>query len=162
MEYFIELNGEARGPYTVDQIVALNTNTDTLVWNDTMSDWVPMKAVPELMLARKKMGVGNYIYINYKTMANTAIGISAYCFFMSICFAISGGPVAVVIGVLFLIALILGLIGRYMDSQAKVYERKSEMQKCEHYCVLVKRFSIFSFIAIAVALLLTVLAIAMH
>jgi len=51
-EWRIAIKGEQRGPYTVDQVRAMNAEgrlpADTLVWRPGMANWASLGSVPEL------------------------------------------------------------------------------------------------------------------
>lgn len=47
--YYIADNGQPTGPFTVDQIRDFHTLAhNTLVWNETMTEWTPAGQIPEL------------------------------------------------------------------------------------------------------------------
>lgn len=48
MEYWIYLNEEKKGPYTVDQLKDLHISASTLVWGEGMVSWKNANEVPEL------------------------------------------------------------------------------------------------------------------
>lgn len=48
MKYFIIDNNEQRGPFTIDELYHLHIPSETLVWNETMTDWTPAWKVQEL------------------------------------------------------------------------------------------------------------------
>ncbi len=48
MKFYAFINGEQRGPYTIDQLAALEITPDTDVWTKGMDDWMPAGDVPEL------------------------------------------------------------------------------------------------------------------
>lgn len=49
MKYFIIIdNNEQRGPFTIDELYHLHITSETLVWNETMTDWTPAWKVQEL------------------------------------------------------------------------------------------------------------------
>lgn len=39
--FYVASNGQPTGPYTIQQLMQLNISKDTLVWNETMSNWTP-------------------------------------------------------------------------------------------------------------------------
>ena len=48
MKYFIIDNNEQRGPFTIEELYHLHITSETLVWNETMTDWTPAWKVQEL------------------------------------------------------------------------------------------------------------------
>ena len=48
MNYFIIENNQQVGPLTLEQLVARNITSDTLVWKEGMEDWQPAWKVDEL------------------------------------------------------------------------------------------------------------------
>lgn len=46
--YYVAVNGQHTGPYTLDQLSQLNISPDTLVWNDSMPNWTEAGKVAEL------------------------------------------------------------------------------------------------------------------
>lgn len=48
MEYFIAINGQQQGPFTVDALRGQRITPDTLVWAQGMSNWMPASQVGEL------------------------------------------------------------------------------------------------------------------
>jgi TM2 domain-containing membrane protein YozV len=50
MNYYIGDAGRQRGPFTIEQLRAMNLRSDTLVWREGMSQWQPAHSIPELQL----------------------------------------------------------------------------------------------------------------
>ena len=48
MNYFINVNGEKQGPYTVEERRQRHSDSNTLVWTDGMPQWLPAGQVEEL------------------------------------------------------------------------------------------------------------------
>ncbi|MBR5687877.1 MAG: DUF4339 domain-containing protein [Prevotella sp.] len=48
MEYFIAINGQQQGPFTIDALRGQHITPDTLVWAQGMSNWMPASQVGEL------------------------------------------------------------------------------------------------------------------
>ena len=48
MEYFIAINGQQQGPFTVEALRGQHITPDTLVWAQGMSNWMPASQVSEL------------------------------------------------------------------------------------------------------------------
>lgn len=46
--YYLAVNGQPSGPYTVDQLSQMNLQPESLVWNDSMPNWVQANSIPEL------------------------------------------------------------------------------------------------------------------
>lgn len=46
--YYLAVNGQSYGPYSVEQLAGMNLTPASLVWNETMPDWVAASTVPEL------------------------------------------------------------------------------------------------------------------
>lgn len=47
-QYFLVINGEKRGPFTIDQLTTQPVTPQTLVWTEGMSDWAPAQQVAEI------------------------------------------------------------------------------------------------------------------
>ena len=47
-QYFLIINGEKSGPFTIDQLTTQQVTPQTPVWTEGMSDWVPAQQVAEL------------------------------------------------------------------------------------------------------------------
>ena len=47
-QYFLIINGEKSGPFTIDQLATQQLTPETPVWTEGMSDWVPAQQVAEL------------------------------------------------------------------------------------------------------------------
>lgn len=47
-QYFLVINGEKSGPFTIDQLTTQQVTPQTPVWTEGMSDWVPAQQVAEL------------------------------------------------------------------------------------------------------------------
>lgn len=47
-KYYVAVNGSSQGPYTVDQLAAMQLKPTTLVWRSGMSEWTKLAAMPEL------------------------------------------------------------------------------------------------------------------
>lgn len=50
MNYYIGHAGQQRGPFTIEQLRAMNISADTLVWREGMPQWQPAGSIPELQL----------------------------------------------------------------------------------------------------------------
>lgn len=48
MKYWIYLNDEKKGPYSIDQLKVMTIPPTTLVWRDGMDTWVNANEIPEL------------------------------------------------------------------------------------------------------------------
>lgn len=48
MKYYIASNGQPEGPYTIEELASRNISQDTLVWNETYTNWIPAGNVDEL------------------------------------------------------------------------------------------------------------------
>lgn len=48
MKYYIATNGQPEGPYTVEELASRRITPDTLVWNETFTNWLPAGDVDEL------------------------------------------------------------------------------------------------------------------
>ena len=48
MNFYLVSNGHPDGPYTVEQLAKKNIKPDTLVWNESMTDWTRASEIPEL------------------------------------------------------------------------------------------------------------------
>lgn len=46
--YYVAVNGQHTGPFTVEQLSGMNLTPDTLVWNDSMPNWTEAGKVAEL------------------------------------------------------------------------------------------------------------------
>lgn len=56
MEYFIHNGKENLGPFSLSELKTQNINGNTLIWNNTLTDWVPAKELSELSeLLEKKL-----------------------------------------------------------------------------------------------------------
>lgn len=49
MTYFILINNQQQGPYTLDELRSRNITSATLVWTEGMADWTPAWKVAELV-----------------------------------------------------------------------------------------------------------------
>lgn len=49
MEYHIVINGQASGPYTLEQLAQLGVTGETMVWYNGLPNWVAASTVPEIM-----------------------------------------------------------------------------------------------------------------
>lgn len=47
-QYFLVVNGEKSGPFTIDQLATQQLTPQTLVWTEGMSDWAPAQQFAEL------------------------------------------------------------------------------------------------------------------
>lgn len=48
MKFFVILNNQQEGPYTIAQLAEMGISTETLVWKEGMKDWQPAWTVSEL------------------------------------------------------------------------------------------------------------------
>ncbi|MEL7375629.1 MAG: DUF4339 domain-containing protein [Bacteroidota bacterium] len=46
--YYIVIDNEQQGPFPIEELVSKGAGAETLVWKEGMTDWSPMKNVPEL------------------------------------------------------------------------------------------------------------------
>ena len=46
--YFIDANNQSQGPFEPAQLVQMGLTHQTLVWNETLTEWVPAAQVSEL------------------------------------------------------------------------------------------------------------------
>ncbi len=54
MKYYVARNGQATGPFTTEELVNMDIKPDTLVWNDTMTEW---KAASDIQELRQKLSL---------------------------------------------------------------------------------------------------------
>ena len=47
-QYYLIINGEKSGPFTIDQLATQHITPETPVWTEGMSDWMPAQQVAEL------------------------------------------------------------------------------------------------------------------
>ena len=50
MKYWISLNGEKDGPYTLDQLLQKTIPPTTLVWHEGLTQWVQANMLPEFAI----------------------------------------------------------------------------------------------------------------
>lgn len=48
MNYYLAVNGQPQGPFTVQQLAQRGIRPNDMVWNDTMPNWVAASTIPEL------------------------------------------------------------------------------------------------------------------
>ena len=48
MKFFVILNNQQEGPYTIAQLAEMGISAETLVWKEGMKDWQPAWTVSEL------------------------------------------------------------------------------------------------------------------
>lgn len=48
MKFFVILNNQQEGPYTIAQLAEMGISSETLVWKEGMKDWQPAWTIPEL------------------------------------------------------------------------------------------------------------------
>ena len=48
MKYYIVINGEQKGPFSIDELRLQGITSETLVWKEGYSGWVRAGIVPEL------------------------------------------------------------------------------------------------------------------
>ena len=48
MKFFVILNNQQQGPYTIAQLAEMGISAETLVWKEGMKDWQPAWTVSEL------------------------------------------------------------------------------------------------------------------
>jgi len=48
-EYFIVVNGEQAGPYTLEQLKGMNLHTESKIWYQGLDEWKMLKEVPEYL-----------------------------------------------------------------------------------------------------------------
>lgn len=151
MEYCFEQNGESRGPFTVEEIGRLNLSPETLVWNESMSDWLPMKAVPELMDSTRKFG-NPYVYTDHTPINKTATVFAGFGCAITFLFSFSGGG-GLTIFIIYVVALAVALYGMYINKLADAEMKRNDMKRAESMSKKVFKFSIVS---IALSVLNTV------
>ena len=47
-QYYIIRNDQQAGPYTLEELAAMEITPDTVVWTEGMTDWAPAREVSEL------------------------------------------------------------------------------------------------------------------
>jgi len=47
-KYYIHLNNQQGGPYTIDQLKDLDLKTDTPIWHEGLSEWTIVSKIPEV------------------------------------------------------------------------------------------------------------------
>ena len=55
MDYFVLLNDERKGPYTVEELAKKYITADVLVWHEGMEGWKKASEVEELQNIIKQM-----------------------------------------------------------------------------------------------------------
>lgn len=60
MKFFVILNNQQEGPYTIAQLAEMGISSETLVWKEGMKDWQPAWTISELryILNEKTMNIG--------------------------------------------------------------------------------------------------------
>lgn len=48
MKFFVILNNQQEGPYTIAQLAEMGISAETLVWKEGMKDWQPAWTISEL------------------------------------------------------------------------------------------------------------------
>lgn len=48
MNYYIYINSQKEGPYTLEELSGKNIKADTLVWHEGLTEWKQAKEIPEL------------------------------------------------------------------------------------------------------------------
>lgn len=48
--YYLAVNGQPAGPYTIEQLSQYNLAPDALVWNESMPNWAPASSIAELQV----------------------------------------------------------------------------------------------------------------
>jgi hypothetical protein len=48
MDYYLAINGQRQGPFSLDELRMQSLNLQTLVWHQGMTEWRPAAEVPEL------------------------------------------------------------------------------------------------------------------
>lgn len=48
MQYWTVIDGERKGPVTLEQLISLNIQPNTLVWREGLTDWIEAKDLSEL------------------------------------------------------------------------------------------------------------------
>lgn len=48
MKFFVILNNQQEGPYTIAQLAEMGISSETLVWKEGMKDWQPAWTISEL------------------------------------------------------------------------------------------------------------------
>lgn len=51
MTYFLAVNGQHEGPFDIEQLRQHGVTPESLVWNNTMTNWTPAGQVPEIAQA---------------------------------------------------------------------------------------------------------------
>lgn len=59
MTYFILINNQQQGPYTLDELRSRNITSATLVWTEGMADWTPAWQVAELQTLFRNGSTGS-------------------------------------------------------------------------------------------------------
>ena len=47
-EYFLAIDGQTQGPFAAEQLRQRGVDPESMVWNESMTEWTPARLVPEL------------------------------------------------------------------------------------------------------------------
>ena len=80
MKYYIVINGEQKGPFSVDELRLQGITSETLVWKEGYAGWVRAGSVPELagLFTTPPPHDGTNSYQAYQTSGSTGQNTSGY------------------------------------------------------------------------------------
>jgi hypothetical protein len=52
--FFIVINNEQKGPFSVKEILEMDINQKTLVWNENYDDWTELKNIEQFKIKLSK------------------------------------------------------------------------------------------------------------
>jgi hypothetical protein len=69
--WYMEINGQEKGPFGLDELLQKGLTGESLVWTAGMDSWIPAKNVPEMASAFELIKMKNEIEIDtFKFMAD--------------------------------------------------------------------------------------------
>lgn len=141
MNYFVLLNDERKGPFTLDELAKKYITADVLVWHEGMKSWTKAGEIDELQTIIKQMPPAPPRFKLLKNWLTESIAVTAVCAMLSYLPMFQ----------LCLLALPFGGIAIFKATKVQEYQHKGNSELARHYAEEARKWTIWCLFAGVVA-----------
>ncbi|MCQ2268414.1 MAG: GYF domain-containing protein [Bacteroidaceae bacterium] len=141
MNYFVLLNDERRGPYTLEELAKKYITEDVLVWHEGMDGWEKAGKLEELKSIIKQMPPEPPRFKILKNWLTESIAATAICAVLSY----------IPMFQFCLLAVPFGGIAIFKALKVQEFQRKSNTELARHYAEEARKWTIWCLFAGVVA-----------